>query len=92
MVAILVFLIICTILLALLLYMCATHITLELKFYKQILDKFTVKDTKENSPSKEEDNVDKDKDKDKDKEFISAFDFAKQILDGEVDIENELRK
>ena len=90
MVAILVFLIICTILLALLLYMCATHITLELKFYKQILDKFTVKDTKENSPSKEEDNVDKDKDKDK--EFISAFDFAKQILDGEVDIENELRK
>lgn len=90
MVAILVFLIICTILLALLLYMCATHMTLELKFYKQILDKFTVKDTKENSPSKEEDNVDKDKDKDK--EFISAFDFAKQILDGEVDIENELRK
>ena len=90
MVAILVFLIICTILLALLLYMCATHITLELKFYKQILDKFTVKNTKENSPSKEEDNVDKDKDKDK--EFISAFDFAKQILDGEVDIENELRK
>lgn len=88
MVAILVFLIICTILLALLLYMCATHITLELKFYKQILDKLTVKDTKENSPSKEEDNVDKDKDK----EFISAFDFAKQILDGEVDIENELRK
>ena len=90
MVAILVFLIICTILLALLLYMCATRMTLELKFYKQILDKFTVKDTKENSPSKEEDNVDKDKDKDK--EFISAFDFAKQILDGEVDIENELRK
>ena len=90
MVAILVFLIICTILLALLLYMCATHMTLELKFYKQIIDKFTVKDTKENSPSKEEDNVDKDKDKDK--EFISAFDFAKQILDGEVDIENELRK
>lgn len=90
MVAILVFLIICTILLALLLYMCATHMTLELKFYKQILDKFTVKNTKENSPSKEEDNVDKDKDKDK--EFISAFDFAKQILDGEVDIENELRK
>ena len=90
MVAILVFLIICTILLALLLYTCATHITLELKFYKQILDKFTVKNTKENSPSKEEDNVDKDKDKDK--EFISAFDFAKQILDGEVDIENELRK
>ena len=90
MVAILVFLIICTILLALLLYMCATHVTLELKFYKQILDKFTVKNTKENSPSKEEDNVDKDKDKDK--EFISAFDFAKQILDGEVDIENELRK
>lgn len=90
MVAILVFLIICTILLALLLYMCATHMTLELKFYKQILDKLTVKDTKENSPSKEEDNVDKDKDKDK--EFISAFDFAKQILDGEVDIENELRK
>lgn len=90
MVAILVFLIICTILLALLLYMCVTHMTLELKFYKQILDKFTVKDTKENSPSKEEDNVDKDKDKDK--EFISAFDFAKQILDGEVDIENELRK
>ena len=90
MVAILVFLIICTILLALLLYMCATHMTLELKFYKQILDKFTVKDTKENSPSKEEDNVDKDKDKNK--EFISAFDFAKQILDGEVDIENELRK
>ena len=90
MVAILVFLIICTILLALLLYMCCTRMTLELKFYKQILDKFTVKDTKENSPSKEEDNVDKDKDKDK--EFISAFDFAKQILDGEVDIENELRK
>lgn len=90
MVAILVFLIICTILLALLLYMCATHMTLELKFYKQILDKFTVKNTKENPPSKEEDNVDKDKDKDK--EFISAFDFAKQILDGEVDIENELRK
>ena len=90
MVAILVFLIICTILLALLLYMCATHMTLELKFYKQILNKLTVKDTKENSPSKEEDNVDKDKDKDK--EFISAFDFAKQILDGEVDIENELRK
>ena len=90
MVAILVFLIICTILLALLLYICATRMTLELKFYKQILDKFTVKDTKENSPSKEEDNVDKDKDKDK--EFISAFDFAKQILDGEVDIENELRK
>lgn len=90
MVAILVFLIICTILLALLLYMCVTHMTLELKFYKQILNKFTVKDTKENSPSKEEDNVDKDKDKDK--EFISAFDFAKQILDGEVDIENELRK
>lgn len=90
MVAILVFLIICTILLALLLYMCVTHMTLELKFYKQILDKFTVKNTKENSPSKEEDNVDKDKDKDK--EFISAFDFAKQILDGEVDIENELRK
>ena len=90
MVAILVFLIICTILLALLLYMCATHMTLELKFYKQILDKLTVKDTKENSPSKEEDNVDEDKDKDK--EFISAFDFAKQILDGEVDIENELRK
>ena len=90
MVAILVFLIICTILLALLLYMCATHVTLELKFYKQILDKFTVKNTKENSPSKEEDNVDKDKDKDK--EFISAFDFAKQILDGEVDIENELRQ
>lgn len=88
MVAILVFLIICTILLALLLYMCVTHMTLELKFYKQILNKFTVKDTKENSPSKEEDNVDKDKDK----EFISAFDFAKQILDGEVDIENELRK
>ncbi len=88
MVAILVFLIICTILLALLLYMCVTHMTLELKFYKQILDKFTVKDTKENLPSKEEDNVDKDKDK----EFISAFDFAKQILDGEVDIENELRK
>lgn len=90
MVAILVFLIICTILLALLLYMCVTRTTLELKFYKQIIDKFTVKDTKENSPSKEEDNVDKDKDKDK--EFISAFDFAKQILDGEVDIENELRK
>ena len=90
MVAILVFLIICTILLALLLYMCATRMTLELKFYKQILDKLTVKNTKENSPSKEEDNVDKDKDKDK--EFISAFDFAKQILDGEVDIENELRK
>lgn len=90
MVAILVFLIICTVLLALLLYMCVTHMTLELKFYKQILNKFTVKDTKENSPSKEEDNVDKDKDKDK--EFISAFDFAKQILDGEVDIENELRK
>lgn len=90
MVAILVFLIICTILLALLLYMCVTHMTLELKFYKQILNKFTVKNTKENSPSKEEDNVDKDKDKDK--EFISAFDFAKQILDGEVDIENELRK
>lgn len=90
MVAILVFLIICTILLALLLYMCVTHMTLELKFYKQILDKFTVKNTKENSPSKEEDNVDKDKDKDE--EFISAFDFAKQILDGEVDIENELRK
>lgn len=90
MVAILVFLIICTILLALLLYMCVTRMTLELKFYKQILDKFTVKNTKENSPSKEEDNVDKDKDKDE--EFISAFDFAKQILDGEVDIENELRK
>lgn len=90
MVAILVFLIICTILLALLLYMCVTHMTLELKFYKQILDKFTAKNTKENSSSKEEDNVDKDKDKDE--EFISAFDFAKQILDGEVDIENELRK
>ena len=90
MVAILVFLIICTILLALLLYMCVTHMTLELKFYKQILNKFTVKDTKKNSPSKEEDNVDKDKDEDE--EFISAFDFAKQILDGEVDIENELRK